>query len=100
LFSHLTPRSGEHSRLNGCPVSLDHYTGRRQTATRDGGGRVAGLSQSASALSLHLYKKAGKDGQKIAGHASEGMTRNYQRDHEEIVWSEAIPDLNISEITG
>jgi hypothetical protein len=52
------------------------------------------------ALSLHLYKKAGKDGQKIAEHASEGMTKNYQRDHEKIVWSEAIPDLNISEITG
>jgi hypothetical protein len=48
----------------------------------------------------HLYKKAGKDGQKIAGHASEGMTKNYQRDREEIIWSEAIPDLNISEITG
>jgi len=28
------------------------------------------------------------------------MTKNYQRDHEEIIWSEAIPDLNISEITG
>ncbi|VVN65176.1 hypothetical protein PS726_00044 [Pseudomonas fluorescens] len=42
------------------------------------------------ALSLHLYKKAGKDGQKIAGHASEGMTKNYLRDHEKIVWSEAI----------
>ncbi|WP_218193684.1 hypothetical protein, partial [Pseudomonas gelidaquae] len=26
LFGHETPRSGEHSRLNGCPVSLDHYT--------------------------------------------------------------------------
>ncbi len=52
------------------------------------------------ALSLHLYKNAGKDGQKIAGHASEGMTKNYQRDHEEVIWSEAIPDLNISEITG
>jgi len=26
LLGHLTPRSGEHSRLNGCPVSLDHYT--------------------------------------------------------------------------
>ena len=25
LFGHLTPRSGEHSRLNGCPISLDHY---------------------------------------------------------------------------
>ncbi|MGF6558505.1 hypothetical protein ABIA48_004885 [Pseudomonas sp. S30_BP2TU TE3576] len=52
------------------------------------------------ALSLHLHKKAGKDGQKIAGPASEGMTKNYQRDHEEVIWSEAIPDLNISEITG
>lgn len=28
------------------------------------------------------------------------MTKNYQRDHEEIVWLEAITDLNISEITG
>ena len=52
------------------------------------------------ALSLHIYQKAGKDGQKIAGHASETMTKNYQKDHSEIVWSEAIPDLNISEITG
>lgn len=52
------------------------------------------------ALSLHLYKKAGKDGQKIAGHATEGMTRNYQKDHADIIWSEAIPDLDISEISG
>jgi len=28
------------------------------------------------------------------------MTKNHQRDHDEIIWSEAIPDLNISEITG
>jgi len=28
------------------------------------------------------------------------MTKNYQRDHDEIIWLEAIPDLNISEITG
>ncbi|MCI3946864.1 hypothetical protein K0038_03940 [Pseudomonas syringae] len=26
MFGHQTPLSGEHSRLNGCPVSLDHYT--------------------------------------------------------------------------
>jgi hypothetical protein len=26
--------------------------------------------------------------------------QNYQKDHADIVWSEAIPDLNISEITG
>lgn len=37
------------------------------------------------ALSLHLYQKAGKDGQKIAGHASESMTRNYEKNHAEIV---------------
>jgi integrase len=52
------------------------------------------------ALSLHLYKKAGKDGQKIAGHASEGMTKNYQKEHAEVIWSEAVPDLDISEIAG
>lgn len=52
------------------------------------------------ALSLHLYKKAGKDGQKIAGHASEDMTKNYQKDHAEIVWSEAIPDLDISQFSN
>ncbi|MGP5366463.1 hypothetical protein ACTXN4_03165 [Pseudomonas helleri] len=26
MLGHLTPRYGEHSRLNECPVSLDHYT--------------------------------------------------------------------------
>ncbi|WP_417663565.1 hypothetical protein, partial [Pseudomonas sp.] len=24
-LGHMTPRSDEYSRLNGCPVSLDHY---------------------------------------------------------------------------
>lgn len=52
------------------------------------------------ALSLHLYKKAGKDGQRIAGHASEEMTKNYQRDHADVVWSDAIPDLDITDIAG
>jgi integrase len=52
------------------------------------------------ALSLHLYKRAGKDGQRIAGHASEDMTKNYQRDHAEIIWSDATPDLDIGEIAG
>lgn len=52
------------------------------------------------ALSLHLYQKAGKDGQKIAGHASEEMTKNYQRDHAEVVWSDAVPDLDISQFVG
>jgi len=52
------------------------------------------------ALSLHLYKRAGKDGQKIAGHATEGMTRNYQKGHEDVLWSEVDADLDIGEIAG
>lgn len=52
------------------------------------------------ALSLHLYKRAGKDGQRIAGHTTEGMTRNYQKDHEDIIWSEVVADLDIKEISG
>lgn len=52
------------------------------------------------ALSLHLYMRAGKDGQKIAGHTTEGMTRNYQKGHEDIVWSEVEADLNIEAITS
>ncbi|MDT4813500.1 Bacteriophage lambda integrase, Arm DNA-binding domain [compost metagenome] len=52
------------------------------------------------ALSLHLYKRAGKDGQKIAGHASEEMTRNYQKDHADVIWSEVEADLDIAEIAG
>lgn len=52
------------------------------------------------ALSLHLYKRAGKDGQKIAGHATEGMTKNYQKGHQDVVWSEVEADLDIGEIAG
>jgi len=33
VFEHQTPLSGEHSRLNGCPVSLDHYTLSSSTRT-------------------------------------------------------------------
>jgi hypothetical protein len=50
------------------------------------------------ALSLHLYKLAGKDGQKIAGHASEEMTRTCKRNHADVVWSEVQADLDISGI--
>jgi hypothetical protein len=52
------------------------------------------------ALSLHLYKKAGKDGQKIAEHSSKEMTKNYQKEHAEAIWSGVIPEFDISEITG
>ncbi|MFB0705656.1 tyrosine-type recombinase/integrase, partial [Pseudomonas protegens] len=34
--------------------------------------------EAVRALSLHLYQKAGKDGQKITGHSSETMPQNYQ----------------------
>ena len=36
----------------------------------------------------------------MSRHASETMTKNYQKDHADVIWSDAIPDLNISEITG
>jgi len=52
------------------------------------------------ALSLHLYKRAGKDGQKIAGHTTETMTRNYLKGHDDVVWSEVDPDLDIRDIAG
>lgn len=52
------------------------------------------------ALSLHLYQRAGREAQQIAGHASADMTKNYQRDHAEVVWSDAVPDLDISEIAS
>lgn len=85
----------------------ERYLTRAFKEARDLAGCYAGWSDEempgfheVRALSLHLYKKAGKDGQKIAGHASEEMTRNYQRDHEEVVWSDGVPDLDISEISS
>jgi hypothetical protein len=41
-----------------------------------------------------------EDGQTMVGHASEEMTKSYQKEHAEVIWSEAIPDLDISEIAG
>jgi len=28
------------------------------------------------------------------------MTKNYEADHEEVVWTEAVADLDLSKITG
>lgn len=85
----------------------ERYLTRAFKDARDAAGCYSGWSEEEMpgfheirALSLHLYKKAGKDGQKIAGHASEEMTRNYQRDHADVVWSEAVPDLDITEFAG
>ena len=51
------------------------------------------------ALSQHLYKKAGKDPQKIAGHANPSSTKNYLVGHDEIIWTEVDADLQIKGIT-
>lgn len=94
--------------------SKDHWTrveekflSKTFKEARDAAGCYVGWSEAempgfheVRALSLHLYKRAGKDAQIIAGHATEAMTKNYQRDHAEIIWSDALPDLNITEITG
>lgn len=82
----------------------ERYLTRAFKDARDAAGCYAGWKEEEQpgfheirALSLHLYEKAGKDGQRIAGHASKEMTKNYQRDHAEIVWSDAVPDLDIGE---
>ncbi|MCQ3008654.1 hypothetical protein NLO93_27245, partial [Pseudomonas savastanoi] len=55
LFGHLTPRSGEHSRLNECPVSLDHYT--QTPASRDGQMKVL---ISSVVMGFQLFREAAK----------------------------------------
>lgn len=52
------------------------------------------------ALAVHLYKRDGKDAQRIAGHADEKMTKNYAKDHAEIIWTDVAPDLDISSISS
>ncbi len=52
------------------------------------------------ALSLHLYQKSRKGWAEDRRPCQREHDQNYQKDHANIVWSEAIPDLNISEITG
>ncbi|PPV41346.1 tyrosine-type recombinase/integrase [Ectopseudomonas oleovorans] len=49
--------------------------------------------------SLKMYQMAGKDAQKIAGHATPDMTLNYLKGHEFAEWVEVSPDLDISEFT-
>lgn len=55
------------------------------------------------ALALHLYKKAKKapeERQKLASHANQQQTAEYEAGHEDIVWTESDPDLDISQFTG
>lgn len=60
------------------------------------------VSATSNAIKHRLTKAfhSGKYGQKIAGHATEGMTKNYQKGHEDVVWSEVEADLDIGEIAG
>jgi hypothetical protein len=57
------------------------------------------LPRSAGAVAAPVQESR-KGRARIAGHASEEMTKSYQRDHAKVVWSEAVPDLDISEIAG
>lgn len=51
------------------------------------------------ALAIHLMKAAGKDAQKLAGHAQAKMTKNYEAGHEEIVWTTVDDEVIISAIS-
>lgn len=50
------------------------------------------------AMAIKLYKRSGQDAQKIAGHATEEMTKNYLRDEEDVTWTKVSPNLDISKI--
>ena len=83
----------------------NRYLTRAFKAAREAAGVYPGLNDDEMpgfheirALSLHLYRQAGKSGREIAGHATESMTRNYQRDHADVAWSDAVPDLDISAV--
>lgn len=55
------------------------------------------------ALAKQLYNKQGKTPeqvQQLLGHADIQMTRNYGKDHHEIVWTDVEPDLDLSKLTG
>jgi hypothetical protein len=62
-------------------------------------GQVERMNRTIKDATIKAFH-SGKDGQKIAGHATEGMTKNYQKGHEDVVWSEVEADLDIGEIAG
>ncbi|WP_425914642.1 tyrosine-type recombinase/integrase [Pseudomonas sp. GWSMS-1] len=51
------------------------------------------------AVSVKLYTRSGEDAQKIAGHATAEMTKNYLRDEEDVTWTKVSPNLDITKIT-
>lgn len=91
-------------RVHWTQILVDYLT-RAFKDARDKSGAYAEMEEDERptfheirALSIKLYKSQGKDAQKIAGHANKEMTLNYLKDHDEIVWSDAVPDLDISKI--
>lgn len=85
----------------------NRYLTRAFKAAREAAGAYAGWADDEQpgfhelrALAKHLYNREGKDAKSILGHASEAQHKNYGADHHEIVWSEAVPDLDIGGIIG
>ena len=48
-------------------------------------------------LGIKLYRDQGEDPQKLAGHATQQMTSNYDSGHDEIRWVETVADLKLSD---
>lgn len=88
---------------------MDHWTQvkpemltRAFAKARDKSGLFEGMDSGSlpsfheiRALGIKLYRDQGADPQKLAGHASERMTANYDAGHDEIRWVEAVADLKI-----
>jgi integrase len=52
------------------------------------------------ALGIKKMKDAGMNPQQLAGHASEGMTKNYDSGHDSIRWTEAVASLDLIDKTS
>ena len=91
-----------HTVLTDNGVAFTEQPRYRNGATNWFGGHIFDRVCHENAIKHRLTKAfhSGKDGQKIAGHATEGMTKNYQKGHEDVVWSEVEADLDIGEIAG
>lgn len=99
-----TRRKQAENREHWTQILVDYLTRAFKKATEESGA-YRELTEAEKptfheirALSIKMYKQQGKDAQKIAGHASEQMTKNYAKGHDEIIWSEAIPDLDVSNL--
>lgn len=83
------------------------YLSRAFKAAREKANAYPGLTDAQQpgfheirALAIHLMKQAGKDAQRLAGHASQKMTKNYLAGHDDIIWTEVEDEVVIREIAG